>query len=338
MATTLSLVVIFIPVSFMSSISGRFLYQFGITAAAAILVSLLVSFTLTPMMSARMLRRDAGWHGTRRGRVAGRLLRPDRALYMRLLEWSMRHRVAVVGVAVLIAASAVPLYGLVRQEYIPTRRRRGGVRSHGAGAGRGEHQRHGGGAAAPWTRSFGRCPAFVLVLAVAGASTSSAAVNQSNLYVRIAPHEERAVLGRPAFSRRWCGSSRWRRSGAITASARSCRRSAAGCARFRDLEIAIRNFEAFTTTGAGNFDINFAFRGPDLVQLSALAEHLRNKSGELGHRRCGHDAPARQAGAAGAHRPGDGRPTSASTPSTSPGRCGSWSAVTSRSPVSETPR
>src|SRR5260370_12024900 len=56
LATTLSLVVIFIPVSFMSSISGRFLYQFGITAAVAVMVSLLVSFTLTPMMSARLLR------------------------------------------------------------------------------------------------------------------------------------------------------------------------------------------------------------------------------------------------------------------------------------------
>jgi len=55
MATTLSLVVIFVPVSFMSSISGRFLYQFGITAAVAVMVSLLVSFTLTPMMSARLL-------------------------------------------------------------------------------------------------------------------------------------------------------------------------------------------------------------------------------------------------------------------------------------------
>ena len=58
LATTLSLVVIFIPVSFMSSISGRFLYQFGITAAVAIMVSLLVSFTLTPMMSARLLHGD----------------------------------------------------------------------------------------------------------------------------------------------------------------------------------------------------------------------------------------------------------------------------------------
>src|SRR5690606_38608936 len=62
MATTLSLVVIFIPVSFMSSISGRFLFQFGFTAAAAILVSLLVSFTLAPMMSARMFKAEDTTH------------------------------------------------------------------------------------------------------------------------------------------------------------------------------------------------------------------------------------------------------------------------------------
>jgi len=66
MATTFSLVVIFVPVSFMSSISGRFLYQFGITSAVAVLVSLVVSFTLTPMMSSRLLRPSdiaGGGHG-----------------------------------------------------------------------------------------------------------------------------------------------------------------------------------------------------------------------------------------------------------------------------------
>src|SRR4029453_2524865 len=64
LATTLSLVVIFVPVSFIAIIDGRFLYQFGITAAAAVMVSLLVSFTLTPMMCSRMLRvsTNAGQH------------------------------------------------------------------------------------------------------------------------------------------------------------------------------------------------------------------------------------------------------------------------------------
>ena len=84
MATTLSLAVIFIPVSFMSSISGRFLYQFGITAAVAVMVSLLVSFTLTPMMSARLLRpEDACWRGRPWGEITDRFLRLDRSrLYM----------------------------------------------------------------------------------------------------------------------------------------------------------------------------------------------------------------------------------------------------------------
>src|SRR3989441_165096 len=103
LATTLSLVVIFVPVSFMSSVSGRFLYQFGLTAAAAVLVSLLVSFTLTPMMSARLLRTEdagaGGEHGAARSRK-GFYAWIDRA-YSWTLAWSMRHR-AVFAVLSLV--------------------------------------------------------------------------------------------------------------------------------------------------------------------------------------------------------------------------------------------
>ena len=104
MATTFSLVVIFVPVSFMSSISGRFLYQFGITAAVAVLVSLLVSFTLTPMMSARLFRSGSGRRPNPtprrtgdenrvaiRARAAG-FTRGLIAAYSKVLGWSMRHR------------------------------------------------------------------------------------------------------------------------------------------------------------------------------------------------------------------------------------------------------
>jgi HAE1 family hydrophobic/amphiphilic exporter-1 len=103
MATTFSLVVIFVPVSFMSSISGRFLYQFGLTASAAVLVSLLVSFTLTPMMSARLLRAEDAAAGSehdharsRKGFYAG----IDR-LYERMLRWSMSYRPVVMTFAAL---------------------------------------------------------------------------------------------------------------------------------------------------------------------------------------------------------------------------------------------
>src|SRR5215813_7767819 len=110
MATTLSLVVIFVPVSFMSSISGRFLYQFGITAAVAIMVSLLVSFTLTPMMSSRLIRvSDAkGGHespASRRG-----FYRYIDGAYTRTLAFAMRHRLAVAVLAIATVLTSVPLY------------------------------------------------------------------------------------------------------------------------------------------------------------------------------------------------------------------------------------
>ncbi len=132
MATTFSLVVIFLPVSFMSSISGRFLYQFGITASAAILVSLLVSFTLTPMMSARLLKGPGGT------RAPGSPEPPPPAetspsepaskrgffhvldqRYTQVLAWAMGHRRAVVIGAGVVVLSTFPIYRAVRQELVP---------------------------------------------------------------------------------------------------------------------------------------------------------------------------------------------------------------------------
>ena len=58
MATTLSLVVIFVPVAFMTGQIGRYFYSFGITSAAAILISMFVSFTLTPALCAMWLKKE----------------------------------------------------------------------------------------------------------------------------------------------------------------------------------------------------------------------------------------------------------------------------------------
>src|SRR5207245_2377045 len=87
MATTLSLVIIFLPVAFMAGRVGRFFHSFGLTVAVAIMISLLISFTLTPSLSARMLRRlpPERVHG-------GRLYRVFEAAYGRVLAWSLRHR------------------------------------------------------------------------------------------------------------------------------------------------------------------------------------------------------------------------------------------------------
>src|SRR5262245_7380019 len=83
MATTLSLIVIFVPVAFLGGIVGRFMKGFGLTMAVSIGVSMLVSFTLTPMLSSRWLKKSAGGH---RSKESGFYRVIERA-YERMLQW-----------------------------------------------------------------------------------------------------------------------------------------------------------------------------------------------------------------------------------------------------------
>jgi HAE1 family hydrophobic/amphiphilic exporter-1 len=118
LATTLSLVAIFVPVGFMGGIVGRFMKSFGLTMAFAILVSLLVSFTLTPMLSARWLKVDP--HGRdKHSSKDSRVFHAIDVFYTRLLEWSMAHRLVVAGVAMLVLLSSVPLFMAVNKNFMP---------------------------------------------------------------------------------------------------------------------------------------------------------------------------------------------------------------------------
>ncbi len=284
MATTLSLVVIFVPVSFMSSISGRFLYQFGITAAVAVLVSLLVSFTLTPMMSARFLRaKDAAAGGAdlgagrHSGSRSGFYAHIDRA-YTRMLAWSMGHRRAVILGALAIVASSIPLYMIVRQEYVPSQ------------VDEAEFEVN---VNAPEGTSLAAIDEIMravevelretsgvrLVLASAGGGFLGG-VSQGSAYVRIAPHDERTfsigrllretLRGKPlaAFSGNY----------SQVQVMQEIRRR---LSRFTDLRTSVRNAPAFNI-GGGNFEIDFVLRGPDLESLALYAERLRAMTPEMG--------------------------------------------------------
>ncbi len=123
LATTMSLVAIFVPVGFMSGMVGRFMKSFGLTMAFAVMVSLLVSFTLTPMMSARWLKvkprsEDEAHHphDSKHSVVFG----PIDRVYTRMLEWAMGHRALVAVVAVLVLFSSVPLFRVVNVNFTPT--------------------------------------------------------------------------------------------------------------------------------------------------------------------------------------------------------------------------
>jgi HAE1 family hydrophobic/amphiphilic exporter-1 len=113
-ATSLSLIVIFLPVAFMTGYSQRFIYPFGLTMAFAVLVSFVVSVTLTPMLSARLLGRTTS-HQARHQRF----YRWIDAIYTRSLHWSLAHRGVVVAVSVLVFASTFPLARVVGRSFLP---------------------------------------------------------------------------------------------------------------------------------------------------------------------------------------------------------------------------
>ncbi|MGD9902891.1 MAG: efflux RND transporter permease subunit [Vicinamibacterales bacterium] len=118
LATTFSLVAIFAPVGFMSGMVGRFMQSFGLTMAFAVMVSLFVSFTLTPMMSAYWLSATKG-RGDGHDSKHSRFFAPLDRGYTRLLEWAMAHRGLVAVATVLILASSVPLFRIVNVNFTP---------------------------------------------------------------------------------------------------------------------------------------------------------------------------------------------------------------------------
>jgi len=127
-ATTLSLLAVFLPVGFMGGIVGRFMSSFGLTSSFAIAVSLLVSFTLTPMLAARLIKRssdakeepiegrpEAAEHSSKESRF----YRPIDRSYTRMLTWSMAHRWVVVVACALVIISIVPLFKFVGKNFLP---------------------------------------------------------------------------------------------------------------------------------------------------------------------------------------------------------------------------
>jgi HAE1 family hydrophobic/amphiphilic exporter-1 len=126
MATTLSLLAVFVPVGFMGGISGRFMSSFGFTSAFAIAVSLLVSFTLTPMLSARLIKRskvresagDESEEETHDSKQS-RFYRPIDRFYTRMLNWSMNNRWVIVIACLLVVVSIVPLFMFVGKNFLP---------------------------------------------------------------------------------------------------------------------------------------------------------------------------------------------------------------------------
>ncbi len=121
MATTLSLVVIFLPVAFMTGQVGRYFFSFGITSASAILISMFVAFTLTPALCGWWLRpadTAAAGGAPRETKQRGFYAWLDRQ-YGRMLVWALQHRRTMLGIAGAVVLSAVALFPFVGKELVP---------------------------------------------------------------------------------------------------------------------------------------------------------------------------------------------------------------------------
>ncbi|MGE3768630.1 MAG: efflux RND transporter permease subunit [Kofleriaceae bacterium] len=123
LATTFSLMAVFLPVAFMSGIVGRFLQSFGLTMAFAILVSMIVAFTLTPMMAARMLPPPPDGNGEHRKswleRASDWVYAPMLRAYSAMLRFCLRRR-WVVGLAIVgSCATMIPLKKQVGGDFLP---------------------------------------------------------------------------------------------------------------------------------------------------------------------------------------------------------------------------
>jgi HAE1 family hydrophobic/amphiphilic exporter-1 len=117
MATTISLVVIFLPIAFMNGYAKRYINPFGWTMAFAILVSMLVSFTLTPMLSSRFLKLADG-AADLKTKEGGFFHWLDQ-WYTRQVNWALDRSNLVIAISVVAALSIIPLNYLVGREFVP---------------------------------------------------------------------------------------------------------------------------------------------------------------------------------------------------------------------------
>ena len=132
LATTLSIVAVFLPIGFMGGIVGKFFHEFGITIVAAVLLSMFVSFTLDPMLSSIWHDPSIEEHGRKGqpvtlydktiGRVTGLFDSATEAMsngYQGILRWSLKHKLVTVGMAIVVFVGSILMVPLLGTEFVP---------------------------------------------------------------------------------------------------------------------------------------------------------------------------------------------------------------------------
>lgn len=289
-ATTLSLLAVFLPVGFMAGIVGRFMSSFGFTASFAIAVSLLVSFTLTPMLAARMIKRKEKKESVAKDvsvdpqtsetsvkrelslsefkdkyaqaqSKESRFYRPIDRFYTRMLQWSMGHRWAIVALSVVVILSTFPLFMLVGKNFLPEddqsqfeinlRTPEGSTLSATSAL------------AERMAADVRQLPGVTDTLVTIG-SGQQQLVNVAGIYVKLTPIEERDVSQQELMVR-----------------ARSEIISKYSKEMPNQLRTSLNQVAAISGGGFRNADIQFVIGGPDLNKLTQYSNDMLAKLQQL---------------------------------------------------------
>ncbi|MGD9560806.1 MAG: efflux RND transporter permease subunit [Pyrinomonadaceae bacterium] len=271
LATTLSLMAVFVPIGFMQGIVGRFMSSFGLTAAFAVGVSLLVSFTLTPMLAARLIKKpqtgpkpdeafrvDIEGDGMLESNPRPREVEHDSkrsgwfrhvdTVYTKLLEFSMGHRWVIVTLCVLVFLSIVPLFMFVGKNFLPV-----DDQSQFEVSARAPE----GSSLAETSLTLERIaseirkqPGVTDTLVTVGGGDQGV-VNNGTIYVKLTEIEDREKSQEEMMS------------------------DARGLlANYPDLRTAVQQVQAFSGGGFRNANVQFMIAGPDLKQLEVYSEKV----------------------------------------------------------------
>jgi HAE1 family hydrophobic/amphiphilic exporter-1 len=251
MATTFTIIAVFVPVAFMGGIIGRFFYQFGITVGFAVLVSLYVSFTLDPMMSSRWYdpaadpRVPRAWLGRKLHWLNDQLDRLRSVLAVGL-GWSLRHRWAVLLLGLAAIGSSLGMFTRLGSAFMPEADE-GQFRVSYKAAPSVSLERSME-IARELSREIRKDPAVVYTYTTVGGTGK--AVSEGSVFVKLIERQ-----GRPHQL-------------ALMAAMRD------RAARFRGLRIAVTAADDNTGTAK---PIQMAIRGNDLARLNVLSEEVMNR-------------------------------------------------------------
>jgi hydrophobic/amphiphilic exporter-1 (mainly G- bacteria), HAE1 family len=274
LATTLSLVIVFLPVSFLSSVTGRMLFEFGVTATVAILVSMLVSFTLTPMMCSRMLRPTASHSGSPKSRRG--FYGWIEWFYMGCLRLAMKYRWLSLILCLAVSLANIPLYGLVKQDYIPTNVDESEFEV-GVVTKEGSTIKTMNIALEAVEKKIRSIPGIEFTLTTIG-SRGTGSINSGSIFVRLQNAKERTFSLERLWQALLKGDPKLAFEGNFSQQQKmlEIRKAIAGTP---DVRVSVRNLSSLRQ--GAPVDVDFSITGPDIGKLAKFSEQVRKKALEI---------------------------------------------------------